>query len=57
MVVAAASILGSGGVPAVIGYLAEVASFSLAFMLLGALALLFTLLLRLRSRSEPKHRI
>lgn len=55
VVVAAASILGSGGVPAVIGYLAEVASFSLAFTLLGALALLSTLLLRLRSRSEPKH--
>jgi MFS transporter, NNP family, nitrate/nitrite transporter len=54
VVVAAASILGSGGVPAGIGYLAEVVSFSFAFTLLGALALLSTLLLRLGSRPEPK---
>lgn len=47
-------ILGGGGVPAGIGYLAEVASFSLAFTLLGALVLLSPLLLRLGSRPEPK---
>jgi NNP family nitrate/nitrite transporter-like MFS transporter len=48
-------ILGGGGVPAGIGYLAEVASFSLAFTLLGALVLLSPLLLLLGSRPEPKH--
>ena len=48
-------ILGGGGVPAGVGYLAEVASFSLAFTLLGALVLLSPLLLRLGSRPEPKH--
>jgi len=47
-------ILGGGGVPAGIGYLAEVASFSLAFTLLGALVLLSPLLLRLGSRPETK---
>jgi hypothetical protein len=47
-------ILGGGGVPAGIGYLAEVASFSLAFTLLGALVILSPLLLRLGSRPEAK---
>jgi MFS transporter, NNP family, nitrate/nitrite transporter len=47
-------ILGGGGVPAGVGYLAEVASFSLAFTLLGALVLLSPLLLRLGSSPEAK---
>ena len=38
--------LGGGGVPALVGYLAEVASFSTAFTVVGALAILSPLLLR-----------
>jgi len=43
-------ILGGGGVPALIGYLAEVASFSTAFTVVGALAILSPLLLRVGTR-------
>ena len=42
--------LGGGGVPALVGYLAEVASFSTAFTVVGALAIFSPLLLRVRSR-------
>jgi NNP family nitrate/nitrite transporter-like MFS transporter len=42
--------LGGGGVPALVGYLAEVASFSTAFTVVGALALLSPLLLRVGPR-------
>jgi NNP family nitrate/nitrite transporter-like MFS transporter len=48
-------ILGGGGVPAGVGYLAGAASFSFAFTLLGALVFLSSLLLRLGSRPEAKH--
>lgn len=42
--------LGGGGVPALVGYLAEAASFSTAFTVVGALAIFSPLLLRVRSR-------
>jgi NNP family nitrate/nitrite transporter-like MFS transporter len=42
--------LGGGGVPALVGYLAEAASFSTAFTVVGALAICSPLLLRVRSR-------
>jgi len=42
--------LGGGGVPALVGYLAEVASFSTAFTVVGALAILSPLLLRVGTR-------
>jgi glucokinase len=42
--------LGGGGVPALVGYLAEVASFSTAFTVVGALAILSPLLLRVGAR-------
>jgi NNP family nitrate/nitrite transporter-like MFS transporter len=42
--------LGGGGVPALVGYLAEVASFSAAFTVVGALAIFSPLLLRVESR-------
>jgi len=42
--------LGGGGVPALVGYLAEVASFSAAFTVVGALAIFSPLLLRVASR-------
>ncbi len=42
-------IVGGGGVPTLVGYLAEVASFSLAFAIVGCLATLSPLLLRLGS--------
>ena len=54
LTIAVGVIFGGGGVPAGIGYLAEVASFSLAFTLLGALVLLSPLLLRLGSRPAAK---
>lgn len=47
--------LGGGGVPALVGYLAEVASFAAAFLLVGSLALLSPLLLRVRSMQGPSH--
>ena len=45
--------LGGGAVPALVGYVAEVASFSTAFTVVGALAIFSPLLLRISSRSEP----
>ena len=42
--------LGGGGVPALVGYLAEVASFSTAFTVVGSLAMFSPLLLRTASR-------
>jgi NNP family nitrate/nitrite transporter-like MFS transporter len=42
--------LGGGGVPALVGFLAELASFSTAFTVVGALAIFSPLLLRVRSR-------
>ena len=42
--------LGGGGVPTLVGYLAEVASFSTAFTVVGALAILSPLLLRVGTR-------
>ena len=42
--------LGGGGVPALVGYLAEVASFSTAFTVVGSLAMFSPLLLRTTSR-------
>jgi len=42
--------LGGGGVPALVGYLAEAASFSTAFTVVGALAIFSPLLLRVESR-------
>jgi len=42
--------LGGGGVPTLVGYLAEVASFSTAFTVVGALAILSPLLLRVGAR-------
>ena len=42
--------LGGGGVPALVGHLAEAASFSTAFTVVGALAIFSPLLLRVRSR-------
>ena len=42
--------LGGGAVPALVGYLAEVASFSTAFTVVGSLAMLSPLLLRTASR-------
>ena len=42
--------LGGGGVPALVGYLAEVASFSTAFTVVGALAIFSPLLLRVGAR-------
>jgi NNP family nitrate/nitrite transporter-like MFS transporter len=42
--------LGGGGVPALVGYLAEAASFSTAFTVVGALAIFSPLLLRVRTR-------
>jgi MFS family permease len=47
-------ILGGGGVPTLVGYLAEAASFSLAFTLVGGLASLSPLLLRLGFRPGAK---
>ncbi len=47
--------LGGGGVPALVGYLAEVASFSIAFTVVGALALLSPLLLRVGSTPGTTH--
>jgi len=51
---AAGVILGGGGVPTLVGYLAEAASFSLAFTLVGGMATLSPLLLRLGSRPGTK---
>jgi NNP family nitrate/nitrite transporter-like MFS transporter len=45
LTIAVGVILGGGGVPSLIGYLAEVASFSLAFAIVGILALCSPLLL------------
>ena len=42
--------LGGGGVPALVGFLAELASFSTAFTVVGALAIFSPLLLRVRTR-------
>ena len=42
--------LGGGAVPTLVGYVAEVASFSTAFTVVGALAIFSPLLLRVRSR-------
>jgi NNP family nitrate/nitrite transporter-like MFS transporter len=42
--------LGGGGVPSLVGYLAEVASFSAGFIVVGVLAVLSPLLLRTTSR-------
>jgi NNP family nitrate/nitrite transporter-like MFS transporter len=47
--------LGGGGVPTLVGYLAEVASFSTAFTVVGALAILSPLLLRVRSEPGTDH--
>ncbi len=47
--------LGGGGVPALVGYLAEAASFSTAFTVVGALAVLSPLLLRTASRQTAGH--
>jgi len=48
---AVGAVLGGGGVPALVGYLAEVASFPTGFTVVGALALLSPLLLRPLARS------
>ncbi|MEI8188678.1 MAG: hypothetical protein WCI75_03035 [candidate division NC10 bacterium] len=45
------SIIGAGVVPSAIGYLAEAASFSLSFVLLGAVTTASPLLLRLPYRA------
>jgi NNP family nitrate/nitrite transporter-like MFS transporter len=42
--------LGGGGVPTLVGFLAEAASFSIAFTVVGALAIFSPLLLRVESR-------
>jgi NNP family nitrate/nitrite transporter-like MFS transporter len=47
------SVLGAGVIPSGIGHLAEAASFSLAFILVGGLAILSPLLLRLGATPSP----
>jgi hypothetical protein len=48
------SLLGGGGVPSAIGYLAEVHSFGLAFVLMGLATMAAPLLLRLHARHRPR---